>query len=334
MRISEIGMNLWTSRPYGWYIEIVTFCAGLVLLTLSGGMGAPPEMVALQPKLNKISKGFRGRLGYHLRYLDGSGEIGYRDTERFPSASTIKTVVMLEAFLQIEEGKLAWDEKLAVPPLDDRQTSMWVSHLQDGKKIDIDGLIQLMMNVSENTATVMLAGRVGVEQIENRLLAWGFKDTACTIRVPQSNQRLVRLRSSFANMGVTSPREMATLLEWIGTKKVGSQAACDKMIRILSHQYWDDFIAYHVPPEVVIASKVGALNRSRSDSAIVFGKRPYVLTIYTDNQKDQNWSSSNEGDEAIRTISKLVWEGLNPDQPYSPPEGMKKWAPTGGGVEG
>ncbi len=312
----------------------MTFAAGLVLFTLTGNPATPPELMALEPALKKVSQSFHGRLGYHLRYLDGSGEIGYRDTERFPSASTIKTVVMLEAFMQVEEGRLDWNEKLTVPPLSDRQSSMWIAHLQEEKKVNIDGLIQLMMNVSDNTATVMLAGRVGVEQIENRMLAWGLQDTACTIRVPQSNQRLVRLRSTFANMGVTSPLEMANILDMIGNKKVGSKAACEKMIRILSHQYWDDFIAYHVPPEIVVSSKVGALNRSRSDSAIVFSSRPYILTIYTDHQKDQTWSSSNEGDEAIRKISQMVWKGLNPKQPYSPPEGMKKWAPTGGGVEG
>ena len=112
-----------------------------------------------------------------------------------------------------------------------------------------------------------------------------------------------------------------------------SEAARQKMIRVMSRQYWDDFISYNVPPDVVVASKVGALNRSRSDTAIVFGPRPYVLTVYTDNQKDRRWVSDNAGDEAIRRISGLVWNSINPDRPYSPPKDAKKWAPTGGSVE-
>lgn len=304
-----------------------------VVLSLGRDIAPEPKVESLKPRLDKLAKGFGGRLGYQVRMLEETGTIGYRDKERFPSASTIKTVVMIEAFRQMERGELSWTEKLDVPPVGQRNASMWIAHLLEGSKVNIDGLIQLMMNVSDNTATVMLANRVGVENIESTMLAWGLKDTVCTINVPAGNDRLVRLRKSFANMGVTSPDEMGLILEKLYRKTAAGEAACEKMMRIMSHQYWDDFIEWQVPPGVQVCSKVGALNRSRSDAAIVFGPRPYVLTVYTDNQRDQSWTDTNEGHVAIRKISEMVWNGLNPGRAYQPASGAGQWYPSGAGVE-
>lgn len=296
-------------------------------------IGASPLQTALKPKLDSVAKTFRGRLGYHLIDLTTGESIGYRDSERYPSASTIKTVLLVEAFNQIEEGRLKWDEKLTVPPIGKRNESMWAAHMVEGTQINIDGLCQLMMNVSDNTATVMLAERLGVENIEKRLLGWGFHDTACTIRPPASNQRLSRLYTSFKNMGVTSPLEMAQILKKIYDGKAASPAACRKITRIMESQYWDDFIDFTVPNDISVAAKVGALERSRSDSAIVFGPHPYILTVYTDNAADRSWGFHNEGHDAIRKIGSFVWNALNPGRPFQPSPEDERWAPTGGGVE-
>jgi beta-lactamase class A len=211
---------------------------------------------------------------------------------------------------------------------------MWVNFLRDDISVDIDGLTNLMMNVSDNTATVMLSDHLGVENIERTLGVLGLKNTVVTINVPESNRRLSDLRRVYRNMGVTTPSEMATLLELIYRRRAASPSACEKMIRIMQHQYWDDFIRSGVPVNVAVAAKVGALNRSRSDSAIVFSpSRPYILTVYTDDQKNQEWVDDNPGNVAIRTISNLVWNRLHPRAQYTPPKDAKRFYPTGGGVE-
>lgn len=302
-------------------------------LIVAALLGLPANPNPLKAKLDTVAMSFHGRLGYHVIDLKTGESFGYRDTERYPSASTIKTVLMIEVFNQIEEGKLKWDEKLTVPDIGKRNDSMWAAHMLEGTQVNIDGLCQLMMNVSDNTATVMLAGRLGVEEVEKRMLDWGYRDTACTIRPPASNQRLSRLYTSFKNMGVTSPAEMGSILRRIYDGTAASPAACRKMVRIMSSQYWDDFIDYTVPNDVVVAAKVGALERSRSDSAIVFGSHPYILTVYTDNAKDRSWGFHNEGHDAIREIGSIVWNGFNQNRPYHPKPEDERWAPTGGGVE-
>ena len=293
-----------------------------------------PSLHRLAREMQSACIHFHGRAGFYVKDLRSGESIGYRDGEVFPSASTIKTAIMVEVVNQVEEGKLKWTDKLKVPPKELRNPSMWTAFLQDGISVNIDGLTNLMMNVSDNTAAVMLADKVGVENIQRRMQSWGLKQTACTIHPPSTNQFLQSSLKKFSNMGVTTPKEMGLLLERLYQQKgAKGKAASERMIRIMGHQYWDDFFASQIPPGTIVCSKVGALNRSRSDSALVFGKTPYIITAYTDDAKDQSWLDHCEGHDLLRLLSKLAWQYLEPDQPYTAPKDNDKWFPTGAGVE-
>ena len=292
-----------------------------------------PTLLALERELTQVCERFHGRIGYSLKVLKTGERIGYRENERFPTASTIKTAVMVEAIRRVEEGKIKWTDQRPVPPMSGRQSSMWSYWFRDGIKVDLDGWVNLMITVSDNTATMVLREWLGIDAINARMESLGLKSTKVFGPFPASETEKFRLRGVFG-LGVTTPREMNRLLELIYLRKAASPAGCEKMLRILGRQYWDDWIASTVPPEIKIASKTGAINRSRSDTAIVFSDNPYVLTIYTDSQVDQRWVADNEGDQAIIKIAGAVWKRLHPNRPYQQPKGWERFAPTGGGVEG
>ena len=131
-------------------------------------------------------------------------------------------------------------------------------------------------------------------------------------------------------LGMTTPNDMVRLFELIVDGKAGSPASCDRMLRILTHQYWDDFILSQVPPTVHAAAKSGALDHCRSDVAVVDSPGgQYILAIFTKEQKDTSWAHTNEGDIAIRTLARMVWEHYNPDCPFRPPEGSEELLPGG-----
>lgn len=289
-------------------------------------------MEALKARLDKIASNFQGRLGYSLKMLDTGETIGFRQNERFPSASTIKTSVMVEAIHQVEQGKIKWSDKKAVPTEPGRrEASMWSFYLKDGLEIDLDAYVNLMIGVSDNTATIVTRDWLGTLNVNARMEALGLPNTKILGNAPRDRTDLQRLRRMFG-MGMTTPAEMVSLYEQIATYRAASRAGCEKMIRILGRQYWDDYIGASVPPQFKVASKSGAISRSRSDVAIVYGPRTYVLAIYTDSQKDRRWVAENAGDTAIRAIATEIWNTLFPQHAYQMPEGSEKFAPTGGGV--
>lgn len=307
----------------------------LILILCVGAAHAKPTpgLAKLKVQLDKICAQFHGRMGYSLRILRTGEVLSCNGDERFPTASTIKTGVALAALQMVDEGKLKWTDRKPVPPLAGREASMWAYYLPEGLQLDLDAWVNLMITVSDNTATIVTRNWLQTMEVNRRLELLGLKNTKILGNAPKELTNIQRLRRMFG-MGMTTPNEMSHLFELIYSKKAGSPAVCEKLIRILSHQYWDDAIGYAVPPEVKCASKSGAINRSRSDTAIVYSPtQPYVLTIYTDSQKDQRWVADNEGDVTLRKVAGLVWNMLHPKNPYSPPPGYDQFLPTGGGME-
>ncbi|HEY3783035.1 MAG TPA: serine hydrolase [Fimbriimonadaceae bacterium] len=308
----------------------------LPILSLAvSSVSRAPDMQKLKTEMDAVCAGFHGRMGYYVKNLKTGESIGLRQDEQFPSASTIKTAIMIEAINQIEEGKLKWTDKLPIPPKSQREVSLWTGYLEEGSKVDIEGLVNLMMNVSDNTAAILLSDKVGVENIEKRMLGWGLQNTACTIHVPDSNTRLKALHEKWQNMGVASPGDMGNILERLYRMTAAkSRGASERMLRIMNHEYWDDRFNSEIPPGVFVCSKVGSLNESRSDIAIVYGSTPYIITAYTGEGKDQSWSFKNEAELALRQLGSLAWRNLEPRNPYTPPEDQDDWQSTGAGIGG
>lgn len=287
----------------------------------------------LKGRLDALCQAFHGRMGYCVKDLDSGKFISYRGEERFPTASTIKTAVAVEAVREIDEGKLKWTDTRVVPPMDGRQFSMWSYFFKDGTKLNVDGWVNLMLTVSDNTATMVLREWLKPDNVNARMESLGLANTKVLWdNFPPNEPDKVRLRGQFG-LGMTTPIEMNGLIERIYRRKAASPAGCDRILRILSHQYWDDYTGVTSPVDVKVASKSGAIDRSRSEVSLVFTAHPYILTIYTDNQKDQQWTAKNEGDVTIRRMCGMIWNALNPDRPFTPPAGYETFLPSGGGVE-
>jgi len=274
-------------------------------------------------------------MGYFLIDLQTGSGMGYRHEERFPTASTIKTAIALEAIRQVDAGKLKMSDQKAIPSFADRkewEVSMWTYYLKEGIKVDLDGYVTLMITVSDNLATRIVREWVGVRNIADTMASLGLPNTKNLSSAPATEPVLQRLNKQFG-MGMTTPREMARLLQLIYQRRAASPEGCEKLIRLLSHQYWDDLLGMTVPIDYKVACKSGAINRSRSDTAIVFGPRPYVLTIYSDSLKDQRWVEDNPAYVPIRKIGLMAWNTLNPKIPYAPSGKARKFIPTGSGIE-
>jgi beta-lactamase class A len=177
--------------------------------------------------------------------------------------------------------------------------------------------LHLMIGMSDNTATKTLVAAVGKDSVNRWLETRGFAKT-----------RLVMGGSGY---GSTTPNEMVRLFELIRAGKAASPAACDRLLRMLSHQYWDDRIASQIPPTVRVFSKSGSISRARSDVALVVAPNvEYLLAVFTRDQADASWRRQNEGMELIRRLSAHTWRRLNPRDPWRPPDGYEALLPPNG----
>jgi beta-lactamase class A len=98
------------------------------------------------------------------------------------------------------------------------------------------------------------------------------------------------------------------------------------MYRIMTRNFWDGEALSQIPPYINVASKNGAVSRSRSEVLMVNAPSgDYVLCIITKNQDDNTWDFENEGWVLARTISRLVWKTFEPGDTWEPDERVARY---------
>ena len=91
-----------------------------------------------------------------------------------------------------------------------------------------------------------------------------------------------------------------------------NKESSEKMLRLLGRQYWDEVALSQIPAGVFVADKNGAVDESRNEVMYVNSKKnPYILSIFTKNNKATSWVSGNEAWVLTRKISALLWKHYN-----------------------
>jgi beta-lactamase class A len=183
------------------------------------------------------------------------------------------------------------------------------------EKIDLSRLLMLMLTMSDNTASLWLQSLAGTgTQINELMNQYGFTETRVNSRT--AGREHYRTLNGW---GQSTPREMATILEKIYRGEIISQAASDKMLRLLNRNYFDGVAISQVPPYATIFSKNGAVNQTRNEVLLVKGSSAlYLLSIMTKDNKDESWQHDNEAWELTRKISNLLWNYFEPKDKWSP----------------
>jgi beta-lactamase class A len=128
-------------------------------------------------------------------------------------------------------------------------------------------------------------------------------------------------------LGMTTPNEIARLMELIAQGKVVSRAACDEMLSIMEKQQDRAMIPRSLPfdrDKIVVANKTGwdeeklADKKSfkgdvRTDAAYVKSpKARYVIAICARRVKDKSPTVDNQALVTGARISRMVYDHFNP----------------------
>ncbi len=271
----------------------------------------------LEGKLLEKISGFNGEAGIYVKSLRSGKMVSINADTIFPTASIVKVSILLGITDKMEKGELNYDSEFVYKDSLLYEGSDILGSFKSGEKILLKKLMMLMLTTSDNTASLWLqslAGRgTGINEILDSL---GFKDTRVNSRTPgRENNRTVY------GWGQTTPAEMAKIFEMIYRNQVFSPAACERMMRCLGRNYWDEDEAIsQLPPYVEVFSKNGCVNAVRSEVLLVNAPHnPYIFCIFTKNNKDTSWTHSNEAWTLARTISALLWHYFEPKDKWTKP---------------
>lgn len=287
----------------------------LLLLIIQQGNGQKTDK-KLHSKLTEAISGFNGEIGIYVKNLRTGKTVAINADTLFPTASIVKVPILLGIMDKMEKGELKYDQELIY-----KDSLLYagvdiLGSFKNDEKILLQKVIMLMMTTSDNTASLWLQSLAGTGTRINELLdSLGFKSTRVNSRTPgRENDR------TMYGWGQTSPAEMARLFEMVYRNQVLSPAGCDRMLRCMGRNFWDQHESLtQIPPYIEVFSKNGCVNAVRSEAILVNApNNPYIFCIFTKNNKDTGWTHTNEAWTLARRVSALLWDYFEPRDSWTP----------------
>jgi beta-lactamase class A len=251
----------------------------------------------LQQELAGVDHELDGVMGLAVKDLASGETFFIHGDEIMPQASSIKIAVLANLYLQAQQGKLKLTDEYTVRREDRVSGSDIMLGLTPGvTRLTLRDLATMMIAVSDNSATNVLIGRVGMDNVNNMLQGMGLHST-------RLRRQMMDLKAaSEGRENVSTPREMMTLLETIYRGKLLNQEMTADFIKMLS-THKESSMLQGLPDDAEAANKPGELEAVRNDSGIVLVKnRPYILCVMTTYLKDEK-----EGSAAIRKAAALTY---------------------------
>jgi beta-lactamase class A len=285
-------------------------------------MAAPPLMAAgdLDQRVRDRIRKTPGKVHLYAKNLDSGADFGFSENERVATASTIKLPIMVGVFQAVEDGHAKWTEQLILHDAEKVSGSGVLREFSDGARIAIADLVHLMIVVSDNTATNLLLDRFGGDAVNAAMEKLGLRATRA-LRKIRGGAADVQAASFYAaarnipesrrfGIGVSTPREMVTLLERLERGEVVSPAASKDMIAVLKRQQDNTGIRRHFG-DTPVANKTGALDHLRSDVGIVYSPRGRIAMAATVADLPMvDYSPDNPGSLLIADLARILVEGL------------------------
>jgi len=266
-------------------------------------------------------QGFAGKVSLYAKNLNTGVSYGVSAQEPVRTASTIKLAIMVECFFEAAEGKLKWTDPLRVTADEKVSGSGIVQDLSDGDELPIRDMVDLMIVLSDNTATNLILNRIGGNAVNARMAQLGFEQIRVMRKILGDGTNLKPHPSGITDEGAkpenkrwgigrSSPREMVAILEKLYRGELVSKAASDEMLAVLKRQRDHDGIGRDMK-DVTIANKSGALDHLRSDVGVIYSKRgPIAMAITVDDIPDIDYTPDNPGLLLISSLSEILVNAL------------------------
>lgn len=313
----------------------------LIALALALALASPAtaQPSAIQAEIARIARPAEGIVGVAAWRLDGRGErVLVNPDQPFPMASTFKVAVAGAILRKVDRGELSLDQLIPVDPaMVVESQGLAATFRHPGVSVSVKNLLELMMTVSDNTATDVLTKLAGgPAAVTGWVRAQGVeglrvdRDTAGIIRdffglgpgpFPQALEAAYKADPKLEERGsalnpafdddprdTASPRAMANLLERIFGGKALKPASTKLLSEIMERNTTGKArIPGRLPQGTVVAEKTGTIGGSLNDVGMITlpgdaGK--LIVAVFV----KQSRKPFEERERAIADISRAIYD--------------------------
>jgi beta-lactamase class A len=261
--------------------------------------------------------GFDGTVTLYAKNLETGATLGVKESGPVRTASTIKLPIMAALFDAAEHGRVKWTELLTVTAQEKVSGSgVIAAEISDGVQLPLRDVMHLMIVLSDNTATNMILERFPADLVNAYLDGIGIKTTRSMRKVMSGDKAAGwsaagRLpENQKYGLGVSTPRDMVTILEKLERGELVSAAASKEMLAVLKRNQDNTGMVRRLGG-LTVAHKTGALDALRADVGIVYAKTGRIaIGIYVDGMPKADWNPDNVGSLMIADLAKIIVDGL------------------------
>jgi len=275
-------------------LATVRLSLGLAFIAQAAGAQATdPGLARLEAHFAELARVAGGTVGVAAVHLE-SGRAAYLNrSERFPMASTVKVPLAVQLLTRVDRGELRLDSMITIQSGDLHPGSGTLTDLfsQPGVALSVRNLMELMLRISDNSATdVLLRTAGGGGAVNARLTALGVSGMRAdrpTIRliadyvgvydlpdddvpmaefsrrsraVTDSGRRAALVKFAADPRDTSTPEAMAVLLGKIHRREGLTERSAALLLDIMTRSTTGaDRIKGMLPPGTIAAHKTGSL---------------------------------------------------------------------------
>lgn len=278
------------------------------LLSLAAGTSAADPQ-SLSDRLMPLIAGHRGEVAVAVEHLPSGTQFLHRADEPMPTASLIKLPIMVEVYRQAAAGRVDLDERLTFREEDRTPGSgILTPHFSPGATLTLRDAVRLMIAFSDNAATNLVLGRIGLAATNETMETLGLANTRVHALVFRPASSIAPERSRQFGLGSTTAAEMLRLLKRLDAGELVSREACEAMREHL-RQCQDRRMGRLLPSGVKVAHKTGSVAAVRTDAGLIEAPGGTIaLCVLTRNNEDQRFSDDNAAELLTARIGRAVYD--------------------------
>jgi beta-lactamase class A len=214
----------------------------LLILVLLSATSASSQSTPLVPKstddktaklddqVKNLLATFKGKVSLYAKNLDTGETYAINADERVRTASTIKIAVMIEAFARVSEGKAKWTDEVVLTKEKKVSGSGILSELSDNLHLTLRDAVNLMMMLSDNTATNLVLDVLTTDAVNARMESLGFKQIKINRKVMGGGDSAAGRdpENKKYGLGFATPHEMVQVMEKLERGEIISPAGFER----------------------------------------------------------------------------------------------------------
>lgn len=221
--------------------------------------------------------------------------VDYRGKDEYAAASMIKIPVLVALMEAVDKKQIDINQTIEIRQDLITGGSGWLQWRPPGSKIPLKDAAELMMTISDNTATNMIIDLLGgKEKLSARFAEWGLERT-----------KINNLLGDFEGTNKTDPYDMVYLLARVERGDLLSEDSRKWMYSVMTRTRIRTLLNPGLPPGAKIAHKTGDIGIMVGDAGIVTtpeGRR-YIVSVQVERPHNDRRANL-----LIRSLSKMIYK--------------------------